>query len=165
MLALVGEEDMVRESTVIDLKAALRDLEEKKRRIEEQISAAAIMIQYFEGMDSNPIPQPEQPSAARSPSPSNVMRDAMNDVLAAHGPLHRTEVHRRIVEMGIVVGGRDPVRNVGTYLSLDQRFKSVGSGMWDVAERIDETNQPERQSAAGDPPDDEYQDHEEENVP
>ena len=61
------------------------------------------------------------------------MRAAMTEILRREGPLHRREIHDRLVEMGVHVGGRDPVNNVGAHLSTDERFRNVGRGMWDLA--------------------------------
>ena len=60
------------------------------------------------------------------------MRDAMAEILRKESPLHRRELHDRLVEMGVSVGGRDPVNNVGAHLSADDRFRNVGRGMWDL---------------------------------
>ncbi len=67
------------------------------------------------------------------------MRDAMAEILRQEGPLHRREVHDRLVEMGVSVGGRDPVNNVGAHLSTDDRFRNVGRGMWDLSSSSDRT--------------------------
>ena len=64
----------------------------------------------------------------------NDLRNAIADILASDGPLHRREIHDRLLEMGVRIGGRDSVNNVGAHLSIDQRFRNVGRGMWDLTE-------------------------------
>lgn len=79
----------------------------------------------------------------------NDLRNAIADILASEGPLHRRVVHDRLVEMGVHIGGRDPVNNVGAHLSIDPRFRNVGSGIWDLNEPRppDAKDQPEQLDA------------------
>ena len=64
----------------------------------------------------------------------------MAAILASEGPLHRRVIHDRLVEMGVHIGGRDPVANVGAPLSRDPRFRKLGDGVWDLTDRT-ETSQ------------------------
>ena len=60
--------------------------------------------------------------------------DAIFAVLSAERPLHRSDIHDRVVEMGVKVRGLNPVNNVTAHMSLDPRFHSVGGGMWDLVD-------------------------------
>ena len=137
------------ESTINDLKEAIRRLEAEKRQIEEQHRSLVAALRYFENSERKAEPSGELPSY---PIPtqgyfessdgrseprrqhSRDMRDAMVDILAREGPLHRRVIHKRLVEMGVRIGGQDPVNNVGAHLSIDPRFKRVGGGIWDLNE-------------------------------
>lgn len=118
---------MTSPSTIRDLRAALEDLEEKKREIDEQYRSVAAALRYFEESKKGPRPRREEAST------SNLV-DAIYEVLTAERPLHRQQIYERLVEMGIGVGGQSPVDNVGAHLSRDPRFRIVGKGMWDLSE-------------------------------
>ena len=140
---------MVNESTIRDLKAAIGKLRAERRRIDEQHRALLTTLRFFEDAGQRSEPDTELPS---SPIPTqrhfessegrsgsqrhradNDLRNAVEEILAAEGPLHRREVHDRLVEMGVHVGGQDPVNNVGAHLSIDERFRNVGKGVWELA--------------------------------
>ena len=68
------------------------------------------------------------------PSESGSLNDAIFAVLSAERPMHRRDIHDRVVEMGVRVRGQDPVNNVTAHMSHDPRFHSVGGGMWDLVD-------------------------------
>lgn len=115
---------MTSPSTIRDLRAALEELEEKKREIDEQYRNVAAALRYFEESVQGPRPQTEEASTSN-------LGDAIYQVLTAERPLHRREVYERLVEMGISVGG---LPSVDSQLSRDPRFRNVGKGMWDLSE-------------------------------
>ena len=143
---------MAYESTIDDLKAAIAGLESERRRIDEKLGALDVCLRYFESRQTGadqPSPQPEAPREVltklpRPPrrrfgipkitEPDNNPRDAIAEILAAEGPLHRREIHDRLVSLGVPIGGQDPINNVGAHLSIDSRFENVGRGMWQLSE-------------------------------
>lgn len=138
------------ESTIGDLRAAISQLEAEKRRIDEQLRALTTTLRYFESVQSegdhtSPLsPDTTQERTRRSgraqyPGTSNNLRDAMAEILAAEGPLHRQEIHRRLVSMGMEIPGQSPINNVGAHLSIDARFESLGGGTWQLVEPDDES--------------------------
>ena len=154
-------------STISDLKAAIGRLETEKRRIEKQHRALVTTLQYFENpelmaeppaeLSSSPIPtqgyleSSERVLPARRPRTTELsdstMRDTMSEILGREGPLHRSVIHDRLVEMGVRIRGRNPVNNVGAHLSIDPRFKNVGRGMWDLSEPDEDPAEPEQSGA------------------
>ena len=127
------------ESTVSDLKTAITRLEVEKRRIEEQHRALVTTLRYFEGAGRG-REEPHHQHTDKLPG----IPDAIAEILAREGPLHRSVIYDRLVEMGVHIRGRDPVNNVGAHLSIDDRFKNVGRGMWDLSKPGNETAEPER---------------------
>ena len=81
--------------------------------------------------------------------------DAIFAVLSAERPMHRSDIHDRVVEMGVKVRGLNPVNNVTAHMSLDPRFHSVGGGMWDLVDP----------PAANEDDDTQDEEDEEDNVP
>ena len=118
-------------STIADLKAALRDIDEKERLLDEQRRAISMTLSYFEGSGAD-LPQP-----VGSEGSSANLRDAIHEILSEDRPLHRRDIHDRLVERGVRIAGRDPVNNVDAHLSLDERFESLGDGQWTLAESVD----------------------------
>ena len=120
-------------STISDLRAALGDIDEKKRLLDEQRRAISMTLSYFENSDS------ESPQTVGSDGSAVSLRDAIHEILSEDRPLHRRAIHDRLVERGVRISGRAPVNNVGAHMSLDDRFKSLGDGEWTLAELDDET--------------------------
>ena len=56
------------------------------------------------------------------------LTDTMYAIVSEYGPLHRNGILAKVKERGLHVGGG--VSTVGSYLSVDDRFKNVGKGMW-----------------------------------
>ena len=142
---------MAYESTINDLKAAISRLETEKRHIDEQLHALDSSLRYFESMQASsyqPSPQSQVPTQARSESSGraqyqgadNNLRDAMAEILAAEGPLHRREIYDRLVRLGVPIGGQEPINNVGAHLSIDSRFENVGRGVWQLSEPGEEAD-------------------------
>ena len=128
---------MTNESTLSDLRAAISRLEAEKRQIEERHRALVTTLRYFENAESSEGRPEQEPQHRRA---DNDLRNAMAAILASEGPLHRRVIHDRLVEMGVHIGGRDPVANVGAPLSRDPRFRKLGDGVWDLTDRT-ETSQ------------------------
>ncbi len=125
--------------TIINaLRAEIKRLEDKRREIDEQRGSLVATLRYFESLEEDalaPLPQSEQPDQSRVSSEN--LPDEIYAILTAERPMHRRAIHDRLVERGVRIAGRDPVNNVGAHLSLDPRFRSVGRGMWDLAEPND----------------------------
>ena len=116
---------MVNDSTIDVLKEVIRRLEAEIGEIERQRDGLVMALRYLE--DSGEASTPPRRRTEKG------MRDAMAEILAEEGPMGRQEIHDRLVERRVHVGGRDPVNNVGAHLSIDPRFKGFGRGMWGLA--------------------------------
>ncbi len=141
---------MSNESTIGDLRSAISRLEAEKRRIDEQLRALTTTLRYFESVElggtsspgPSPMPtqiRPEGSGRAQYHGTSNNLRDAMAEILTAEGPLHRQEIYKRLLSMGMEIPGQRPINNVGAHLSIDSRFKSLGGGVWQLFEPCEET--------------------------
>ncbi len=120
---------MLAASTLRDLQATLKKIEARRVELDEQAQLLRAVIARFGPQEG------QQEEAANKPSPTFKMqrlRDEAERILQDAGePLHYREIHHRLNEWGIEVGGKDPARTVGAQLSADHaRFKSVGSGKW-----------------------------------
>ena len=117
---------MSRESTIRDLRVKVRKLETKKREIDKQVENLHGAIRVFEQNGD-----PEQ--GDKSPFAQEVS-DAMFDILTDERPLHRKVILTLVQQRGIHLGGQNPVSTIGSYLSIDDRFKNVGRGIWTLRE-------------------------------
>ena len=125
---------MGNESILRDLRANVKDLETKKREIDKEVESLHVVIRLYERNGQSQDTLNKDSFAERI---STAIYGILHD---EGGPLHRSEIHSRIQGQGIHVGGKNPVNSVGSYLSLDDRFVNVGRGMWDLAERVPESN-------------------------
>ena len=122
-------------TTIQDIRTAIggiddeiRGMDERKAELQRQRGALVTTLRFFGGDDADL--SPPAPSDGRS----GVLTDAVFAVLSAERPLHRRDIHDRVVEMGVNVRGQDPVSNVTAHMSADPRFHSVGGGMWDFVD-------------------------------
>jgi hypothetical protein len=125
------------------LKAAIQDVEARKRQIDADHQALVSTLHYFERQEQEPqaLRTHTQEYEYSPPSSSNELRTAIYEILSAEGPLHRGEIYERLTEKGVHVSGRDPVNNVGAHLSFDDRFNNVGRGVWGLA--IESSHEPD----------------------
>lgn len=123
---------MSRESTIRDLRAKIRQWEVQKRRIDEELAAMHTALRVFENMGVQMGGQDEVTS--RHSSYSIELTNAIHDILVHERPLHRSTIRDRVEERGIYVGGTNPINSIGSYLSIDDRFKNVGRGLWTLTE-------------------------------
>ena len=131
-------------STIQDLKTAIggiddeiRSMDERKAELQRQRGALVTTLRFFgdDGADLSPPPSPMTTAGGGDGARgSGSLDDAIFAVLSAERPLHRSDIHDRVVEMGVSVRGLNPVNNVTAHMSLDPRFHSVGNGMWDLVD-------------------------------
>ena len=116
---------MGQQSTDVDLRALVKELEAKKRKIDKELEALYIVIRINQertiGVDTG---------GRRASTYAQELTDAIYDTLSSERPLHRTAILERVTEHGIHVGGAKPINSIGSYLSTDRRFKNCGRGMW-----------------------------------
>lgn len=122
------------------LTAEIDGLEKQKQLAIEQRSAVEVTLALFQN-PKDLVPVSTQTAEHTQPSNSaHPLRDAIYDILlTANDPLHRRDIHDMLVKNRIVIGGKDPLNNVGAHLSLDPRFESNGNGMWQLTERPSQT--------------------------
>lgn len=122
------------------LQETLDRLRVERAVIDEQIAHFEGVLAYYEG-------NPEQVETRAVPPKS--LRNAMWEILKEEGsPLHFKEIYERLKARGIQVAGKEPDRNVGAHLSADERFKSLGQGMWGLASRPAKEVEPSRGGGA-----------------
>ena len=140
---------MAKQTTIRDLRDALRDVEVRKRQVDEEYRALAATLRYFESLEQEQ-PRSQYPSGAQPRVPSRgysfELRNTMYEILTDEGPLHRTEIYERLAARGISVHGRDPVNAVGAHLSADPRFENVGRGEWDLSDLPNNEEDPQKDS-------------------
>ena len=138
---------MPNESTIRDLKDAIREVVERKRQVDEEHNALLTTLRYFEGQGNSQSAEGavsvdkssvgndmiSSSSGTRSDNSANELREAIYEILSAERPLHRRVIYGFLREKGIYVSGKDPLGNVSAHLSLDPRFENVGRGLWDLA--------------------------------
>ena len=120
---------MGQQSTDVDLRALVKDLEAKKQKIDKEIEALHIVIRINQERSSV-----VDASGRRASTYAQELTDAIYDTLSSERPLHRMDIWRKVADRGVHVGGSKPVNSIGSYLSTDPRFKNCGRGMWTLAE-------------------------------
>ena len=114
---------MKRAETIKVLTAILQRKEKEIQALEGSINALRIAIREVELVDDIAVTTSQRGTFRQE------LTDAMYGILDEHGPLHRNVILEKLQELGIHIGGG--INTVGSYLSVDDRFKSVGKGLWD----------------------------------
>ncbi len=64
-------------------------------------------------------------------APAKTIRNAMVEIFQEHGSaMHYGSLLPLLLRKGVEVNGKDPLRLVAAHLSNDDRFVSVGNGVW-----------------------------------
>ena len=138
------------------IDAELGRIDERRAELHRQRSALATTLEFFGG-SADDIPDSATSPAERS-VPNGEISNVIYDMLAESGALHRQDIQARLSEMGARIGGQNPVTVVSSHLRSDERFESVGNGLWDLA-------QPPTTETGNHPNDPQDQEEGEENVP
>ena len=122
---------MSRASTIKDIKAELSRLEAQKHELDEKVASLQGTLAHFESL-------PEDKQGKSGPQE---IRDTIHDLLIeAKQPLHRTDLYKHLVALGILVNGQNPLGNMTAHMSQDARFTSVGDGKWGLSPEARDPN-------------------------
>lgn len=111
-------------NTITDIRNAVKTLEADRDRIDLQLEHLRGALAYFESHATSK-------DSGSEPPPAKAMRNEMVRILSDEGtPLHYKEIYRRLLARGTHVRGDRPENNVGAHLSTDERFQTLGKGMW-----------------------------------
>ena len=122
---------MKREETIRVLNGILQKKEKDVAELQASIQGLKIAIREVEMAIDSVATTPQRGTFREA------LTDAMVEILAECGPLHRNDIAEKIRERGLHVGGG--VRTIGSYLSVEERFRNVGKGIWGL--RPEETNE------------------------
>lgn len=117
------------------LESLIKDAEEQRWHLDEDIKSMSRAVQKIKDARTSADPAP----GSRPNSHAAELTGAIHDVLLAERPLHRKVILQRVTQAGIYVGGQKPLAALGSYLSLDKRFKNVARGVWTLAEEPGDT--------------------------
>jgi hypothetical protein len=126
---------MASKSTIRDLKVLLESTEKERdaakqtlEELDEKIRAVTMTLQMAEAALDEPKDAP----------PAKEIRNTMVEILREQGTaMHYGELHQGLTARGVEVKGKDPRRNIAAHLSNDDRFRSLGGGIWDLRRRTD----------------------------
>jgi hypothetical protein len=90
--------------------------------------------QAYSGEDSEALPHTPPRRVSTQGRPNPVIGAGVVRLLQATRPMHRSVIYRKLKASGIEVPGEFPLLNTGHILSLDERFRSIGSGWWTLTE-------------------------------
>ena len=113
---------MNRNETVIVLTTILEQKQKDLDAIQRTIDGLKIAIQEVENSEGRVVLKPAKGTYREE------ITNAMHDILEASGPLHRKIILEQLYARGIHVGGG--IHTVGSYLSVDKKFKNIGKGIW-----------------------------------
>lgn len=119
------------ETIILGLREEIRQREERRQKLDAEIWVFAEAVRFLEESSEPPVVAPRR----RAGSHGAELTDAIERTLLAERPLHRKAILERVTAAGLYIGGTNPLTVLGSYLSLDKRFKNVGRGMWTLSEK------------------------------
>ena len=117
---------MKREDTLKVLDRILQQREKDMEALQTAIDGLRIAIAEVERATDDAVTTPQKGTYKQE------LTDAMYAILFEYGPLHRNAILEKVRERGLHVGGG--ISTVGSYLSVDDRFKNAGKGVWTLVE-------------------------------
>jgi hypothetical protein len=111
------------------VKKEMDDLVRQRNALESKIENRQEHLRSFDAVILHM--QETLEKEERESVPAKLMRNEMVEIFREEGrPLSLNEMHTRLVGRGVQINGQDQVKNVGSHLSLDDRFERYGSGIW-----------------------------------
>ena len=110
----------------------MRKLKDRLAQLEAEHARTGMLVEHYRQVidDLESLGEEELGS-----SPSSSIGDAMEQILRKDGsPKHYRNIYELLKASGTRVNGADPIKNTGAHLSADERFESLGAGMWGLAE-------------------------------
>lgn len=122
---------MSTKSTIKDIKGKLDQLIALRDASAAETERLSVMVSQLEGALAVFESDLEEEEAQL---PAKTLRNAMVEILQERmRSIHYSDLPSLIEERGIEVRGKDPLRLVAAHLSNDERFKSIGNGIWGLA--------------------------------
>lgn len=111
----------------------IRDLETQLAVREQQYEGVRLDVEALRRALAI-MQEAEQQQEEEEEPPAKVIRNTMVEILRQSGePLHYGAIFDELRSLGVVIPGKDPKRNVGAHLSIDDRFEKKGGGLWGLA--------------------------------
>ena len=119
---------MKRLETVKVLSDILQKKEQQIQALEDSIRVLRAAIIEVELAEDDSVTTPQR--GTFKVQTAGAIYDVLNK--DAPMPLHRDFILAKLKERGLIIGGG--VSTIGAYLSMDERFKNVGKGLWTLAD-------------------------------
>ena len=115
---------------IMHLKEARRDvLISELEEIEASIEILHDSMREVELADERIVTAPQQGTIQRQ------LLSFLFHLLDCEGPMHRRDLLTRARQGGIHVGGKDPINQMSSYMSKDDRFVADGQGTWSLSDK------------------------------
>ena len=107
---------------VVDYMKELRKSKEKERdAIQQDIEDIDAMLAFHEG---------RAPSTMAA-TPKSIREGAIEILAQSTVPMHRKQIYVQLLDMGMVINGKDPTAGLGSVLSrCSKDFVPHGQGIW-----------------------------------
>lgn len=119
------------EQYLVAVESELKTVSERYKTLCAEVEAARTLIGYVSKRQTDTLSGSGKSEKSKQPTYTKTITDTAAEILSDGQSLHRNEIYERLVARGgIVIEGEHPVANVGARLSADDRFTSLGGGMW-----------------------------------
>lgn len=119
---------MTRKIVIQSLRRELKAIKEQIERLQNKSEGLQVTLDHF-------LTLRDDPDVVAEPSANPAIRVGAYRILQqARKPLHKVAIHELLENLGIPVGGQNPLQNISAHMSLDPRIESLGNGFWGLSE-------------------------------
>lgn len=122
---------MRRIEAIKTLKTILRRKQSELEALQAAIDGLELAIREVAHYRDDFVTKPQERSARQE------ITAAIYDLLKANPQMHRKCILEGVTKRGIYVGGG--LKTIGAYLSMDERFEPIGSGLWRLRDTAEST--------------------------
>lgn len=116
-------DNLRRQLEIVAIEA--RAIELRREEIVDKIKSFEAVVEHMVSLDER---------SEIDALPAKLMRSEMVAILKDAGrPMRTSELHDVLKAKGIPINGQDTMKNVGSHLSLDDRFERYGTGLWGLS--------------------------------
>ena len=124
------------EAELARVKKRLEPLEARKSELDNKIRALITLIEM----------EPETNDTEVLKKGYSLADRIYSLLKASSEPLHYRQIYELLVQQGIEISGKDPLKNIRAHLSRDTRFEATGGGIYKL-QQTEESNQASENNA------------------
>ena len=121
-----------------EAEATLERLDKQREELVAEIAALRDVMAKLPTSGVYVLPPPNERGEPRYGSKRYRYEVAIENLLREAGTMHRKHLFERLKQQGVIGDERDPLANISNILCVSDKFTTVGSGIWKLADATSE---------------------------